>query len=122
MIHEWIHDHWKRLAWAALVALIVGYGTNFYYLRHTPVHAQPKDRSYWEGQVDEKLRVGEAKDIAIFTLMEKMNVKIDNICTDITEVKVQAARNGVIYGAGSGGGVIVILQLIQFLAKRRNGK
>lgn len=131
MIHEWIFNHWKRLALAGLIALIVGYGTNFYYLRSIPALADQRDR--WEGQVDEKLRAGESRDQAIFSLMKEMREesdkgrkdimhKIDAICSDITDVKVQAARNGMVYGAGSGGGILVILQLIQFLAKKRNGK
>lgn len=131
MLHNLIHNRWKRLALAALVALIIGFGTNFYYLSSNHVQADQRDR--WEGQVDEKLRVGEAKDLTIFSLVKDMREesqkgredimkKMDTICADITDVKVQAARNGVLYGAGSGGGVIVLLQLVQFLARKRNGK
>lgn len=128
---EIIYDRWKRLALAGLIALIIGFGTNFYYLSHTPVHADQRDR--WEGMIEQKVKDGEEKDKAIFSLIKEMREesqkgredvmkKIDSICNDITEVKIQAVRNGILYGTGSGGGVLLVLQLIQFLAKKRNQK
>lgn len=128
-----ILNRWKRLALASLVALIVGFGANFYYLSH--IHILPvanaDQRDKWEGQIEEKVRAGENRDRAIFDLIgeirkefqdgkKEMMIKIDSICSDITVIKVQAAQNGVLYGGGAGGIVLVILQLIQFLAKKRN--
>jgi len=131
MLRELMNSNWKRLAFAFLVALIVGFGTNFYFLSNNLAKADQRDR--WEGMIEQKVVEGEAKDKAIFSLMKEMREesqkgreeimkKIDSICNDITEVKVQAARNGVMYGAGSGGGVLILLQLIQYLAKKKNAK
>ena len=125
-----LFNHWKRLALAGLVALIVGYGVNFYFLSHVPALADQRDR--WEGQVDEKIRAGEEKDKAIFSLMKEMREesangrkqlldKIDSICADITVIKVQAAQNGALYGGGSGIAVYLFTVLAGYL-KKRNGK
>lgn len=107
--------HHKR---AGLLALICGLITflfvNIYSLSYNVIAISD---DYWKGQIDSRMNENEKRDIVIFQKLESIEKDIKSICADITEVKIQAAKNGGIYGGAVGGGIYIISLLIQNLIR-----
>jgi hypothetical protein len=109
---------------SVLVGLIVFQVANFVSLSPGTVVSSTKndaDTNYWRGTVDEKLKQSAQKDTDVFIKLDSIESHIRSICDDITQVKIDAARNGAIYGSASSIITFLIGMLIQTLAKR-NGK
>lgn len=81
----------------------------------------PNGDGYWRGTVDQRLKQNDDRDIAFMAKLDNIDKKIGDICADITQVKVDAARNGALYGSASAVITFLIQMLIQTLA-RRNGR
>lgn len=115
---EWFY-HRKIIIFSCFVALLVGCLVNFFSLH---LEAREEDKTYWQGQVDEKLKEGENRDKALLDKLDIIEKEIKGVCNDINDIKIQALKNGIIYGSGSGGTVYLLTLAIQGLIKRRNGK
>jgi hypothetical protein len=114
-------DHKKDLILISiLVGLVVGSVTNYMSLVPTSRAKADTTTDYWRGNVDEKLRQGESRDTAVSAKLESIEKEIRGICDDITEVKVQAARNGALYGMASSIVSYLVGLIIQTLASKRN--
>lgn len=118
-----LHCH-KILAMSCLVTLLVGFFTNFYYLSNHKVYAKVDEYELgkWQGKIEEGFKAGQERDQAIFLQIKVIRDKIDGISDNITDIKVQAAKNAGIYGGGSGAGIFLVLTLIKILVAKKNNK
>ena len=116
---SWWH-HRKIIIISCLTALMVGFVMNFVSLRASP---RDVERSYWEGQVDERLKQGDLIHEKLDQKLEDIHKDIKSMCNDINDIKLQALKNGIVYGSSSGGTVYLLsLGLQALLARRKNGK
>lgn len=118
-----LHYH-KILALSCLVVLLVGFSTNFYYLGNHKAHAKVDEYELgkWQGRIEEGLKGGQDRDQAIFAQIKAIREKMDGISDNITDIKIQAAKNAGIYGGGSGAGTFIVLTLAKIVITRKNGK
>lgn len=109
------------LLWSLLVGLIVFGTTNYIFLTPEVLKSQTSN-DYWRGTVDSKLQAGDERDKQMLTKLDDISREIKGICSDITSVKVEAAKNGALYGMASSVISYLIGLLIQTLSsRRRNG-
>ena len=104
----------KRLAILALITLISIFMTYQVFALRVPepqlVIANSTD-DYWRGTADTNIA-------QIKSDIQDIKTSLRDICSDITKVQVQAARDGGLYGGGAGISVYLIGLLIQMLKKR----
>jgi hypothetical protein len=116
----------KLKSTAFLVSLIIGITTglmtNYFYLRPpSPAVADVNATTeYWRGTVDQRMMASEDRDKQVFAKLDSIESRIASICNDITAVKIDAARNGALYGVLSALGSYIVGLLIQTLVARKN--
>jgi ABC-type Fe3+ transport system permease subunit len=109
----------RILLTSILIGLITGMVVNYVFL--IPPRAAETNIDYWRGSVDRQLSDNESRDKVLFGKLDSIEREIKSICDDLTAVKVEAARNGVLYGTASSVISYLIGLLIQMLSRRRNG-
>lgn len=96
--------------------IIVGMCVMFYVLIIAG-HASPDSRDKWEGIMEQRMNIGEERDRVMFKKLDDISNEIKQICTninkDITDLKIQAAKDGGIYG----GAVALAINIIAYLAR-----
>jgi hypothetical protein len=111
----------KQLLLISLLVGLIMFGLGNYFSLVAPVPSRADSFDFWRGEVNEKLKSGEDRDRGVSQKLDSIEKKIESICADITDVKIQAAKNGALYGMGSSIISYLVGLLIQTLARRRNG-
>jgi len=105
----------KRLVVLSLITLISIFMTYQVFALRVPepplVLADSTD-NYWRGTADTNIA-------QIKSDIKDIKTSLKDICSDITKVQVQAARDGGLYGGGAGISVYLIGILIQMLKKKK---
>jgi hypothetical protein len=113
-------NHKKILALSILIGLIFFWVGQYYSLSSSAVQVRNEgDFEYWRGTVDQKIVAGEDRDKEVAKGINEIKLKIDTMCNDITDVKIQATKNGALYGTGSSIVTYLAGLLLQFIVRRK---
>jgi hypothetical protein len=113
-------QHHRIFALSCLIGIIVAFCVNYRSLSYGKIDEYELGK--WQGKIEESEKAGRDRDDAIFVQMKAIREKIDGICDNITDIKVQAAKNALMYGGGSGSAVYVVFALVSLLVKKKDAR